>query len=425
MLAAGGVGLPVHLYDERLVSAVGGSTAGELSRPLRVLVLDGWEPMALGACRGVGHAGHHVGVAGLDRRREMVAHSRFVRRYDTLPDPWGPAAPYEAALRDLIERERYDAVVSVHDQTLARLASIDLPIPTTARLDDAWKLVQDKRALAEVSERVGIPYPRTEAVSTTEEVEAAVERLGLPVFVKSAVSALALPDRVEFARGAKLARTREEAVAAAEQLFGKLPVIVQSLIDRGTKLGVVVLRRDGKSEIRYAHRMLREHPREGGIGITLESLDPDSGDGNEAITALERICEEVGYHGIVHAEVYRDESEGVFVPIDINPRVWGGIWFVERQGVYPLDRSLRAALDLPPRPPYTPRPGLLFHMLIPELGWLRREPDRRAALREWLRTTRPRDVFDLVDVTDPMPTLRYLADRVRRVPKSPAGPQEP
>ncbi len=397
----------------RVVAAADGSTVGVPSPHLRVLVLDGWEPMALGACRGAGHMGHTVGAASTDRRRNIVARSRYVSRHDTLPDPWGPAAPYEAALRELVEREGYDALISVHDQTLARLASIDLPVPTTARLDDAWAILQDKLALAEVAERAGVVYPRTEPAGTPEELDSALERLGLPVFVKSSVSALALPDRVEFQRGAKLARTREEAFAAAEQLWGKLPVIAQGLIDPGSKLGVVVLRRDGRTELGYAHRMLREHPREGGIGITLESLDPDSGDGAEAIAALERLCEEVGYQGITHAEMYRSESDGSIAVIDINPRVWGGIWFVERQGVQPIERSLRAALDLPPLPPYTPRPGLLFHMLIPELGWLRREPDRRAALREWVRTTRPRDVFDLVDVTDPMPTLHYLAGRIR------------
>ena len=385
---------------------------GAVSAP-RVLVLDGWEPMALGACRGAGHMGHTVGAAGTDRRRNIVARSRYVSRHDTLPDPWGPAAPYEAALRELVEREGYDALISVHDQTLARLASIDLPVPTTARLDDAWAILQDKLALAEVAERAGVVYPRTEPAGTPEELDSALERLGLPVFVKSSVSALALPDRVEFERGC-------EAYAHPRgHLRGRRAALGQAAGDHPEgdrsreKLGVVVLRRDGRTELGYVHRVLREYPREGGIGISLESLDPDSGDGAEAIAALERVCDEVGYQGIIQAEMYR--STPTTASSSSTSIRGSGDGLVRRApGLPVIERSLRVALDLPPLPPRRPDPGMRFHDLSAELRWLMHEPSRWAGLRELVRTTRPRDHFEWVDLTDPMPMAHYVADRIRK-----------
>jgi biotin carboxylase len=379
----------------------------------RVLVLDGWERMALAVCRALGRLGHTVGVAGTDVRRDLAAHSRWARRHDVLPDPWGPAVPYEAALHDLIERENYAAVVAVHDSTLARLASIELPVPTLARLDDAWKILQDKLALKEVCARAGVAYPATESLGAIGELDEALGRLSLPVFIKSSVSALATPDRVAFARGATFAATRDDAAAAFEQLRGELPVVAQARIDQGTKLNAVVLRRDGGSEVRYAHRVIREHPREGGTGISLQSLDPDAGDGAEAVAVLERLCEAVGYQGIVQAEMYRSAVDGSLVVVDVNPRLWGSTWFAERQGLRVVERSLRAALGLPALPPPTPRPGMRFHVPMAQVGWLLREPSRIAGLRELARTTRPRDVFEWVDARDPRPTWRLLRSRIR------------
>ncbi len=397
------------------MSAAGGSNVG-VSPPLgRVLVLDGWVRSALAVCRALGRLGCSVGVAGTDPRHNIAARSRYVSRHDTLPDPWGAAAPYEAALHELVEREGYAVVVAVHDGTLARLASIDLPIPTLSRLDDAWRILQDKGSLGEVCERAGVAYPRTERVESPEELAAAVERLGLPAFVKSSVSALARPDRVVFERKLRnYAPTREDTLAAAEPLWGELPVIIQREIDRGQKFSTVVIRRDGRSELRYVHRVLREYPRTGGMGISQESLDPESGEGAEVVQVLERVCDEVGYQGIVQAEIYRSTADDSLVVIDVNPRLWASAWFAERQGFRVIERSLRVALDLPPLPPPTPRPGMRFHDLSAELRWLMHEPSRWAGLRELVRTTRPRDHYEWVDLTDPMPMARYVADRIRK-----------
>jgi len=88
-----------------------------------------------------------------------------------------------AALHDLVRREGYTAVIAVHDATLARLGSIDLPVPTLSALDDGWRIVQDKARLGEVCERIGVPYPAVASVPDRAALEPALERVGLPAFV--------------------------------------------------------------------------------------------------------------------------------------------------------------------------------------------------------------------------------------------------
>ena len=172
-----------------------------------VLVLDGWERMSVGACRALGRQRFEVGVAGADRAREFTAASRYARWFDLLPDRRGPAEPYEHALADVVRRRGYVAIVSSHDATLARLASIDLPVPTLSPLDAAWHAVQDKVGLAAIAREVGVGYPSTLAIDRPIEAADAVATLGPPVYVKSRHSAVARPDRVAFDRGATRAQT--------------------------------------------------------------------------------------------------------------------------------------------------------------------------------------------------------------------------
>lgn len=380
-----------------------------------VLALDAWERMAVAVCRGLGRHGIEVGVAGHDPSTDYAAHSRHVARYHRVPDRTAAAAPYEEALHGIVEKHGYVAIVSCHDATLARLASIDLPAPTLSVLDTAWHTVQDKAALGELCERIGVAYPTTERIENVDDLPGIFERLGAPVFVKSAQSAVAFSDLVPFQRGAVFAETVVQAQdAAARLLENRLPVIAQARIAHAGKLNAVVLRHDGRSELRYAHRVLIEHPRSGGIGITLETIDPSRGDGAEAIGILEAICEQVGFEGIVQAEFYRGHDGKLYV-VDVNPRLWGSIWFAERMGLRVVERCIRAALGLTRLEKFSYPVGRRFHVLNSEIRWVQAHPDRRKAAIELVRATRPWDIFEYVDPTDPKPNLKWTTHKLGEI----------
>ena len=380
-----------------------------------VLVVDAWERMALAACRALGRAGVEVGIGGHEPASDYVAASRYARRYHRLPDPSGPAAPYEAALRDVIRGHGYVAVVSCHDATLARLASIDLGAATISRLNEAWHLVQDKVALADICARLGLAYPLTERIDAKSDVARALARLGAPVFVKSAQSALARPEHVPFQRGAIRAATAEEASHMIERLVDEgLPVIAQAGVEHVEKVNAVLLLHDGHCQLRYAHRVLREHPRAGGMGITLQTISAERGIGGEAAAALEAICLDVGLDGLVQAEFYRGTDGRLYV-LDVNPRLWGSTWFAERLGLRVVERSLRAALGLEPLGPIRYPLGRRFHVPNTELKWVLAGESRWRAALSLLADTRPWDVFEYVDRTDPRPNLRWVIHKLRRV----------
>ena len=385
------------------------ASGGEAAPFGPVLVLDGWERMSLGAVRALGRRGVAVGTAGARRYDELTATSRYARWFDSLPAATGPAEPYERALAELVERRGYVAIVSCHDATLARLASIRLPVPTLARLDAAWHAVQDKLGLARIAREIGVGYPPTEPVESPADAAAALARRGGPVYVKSRTSAVAGPARVGFERGAARADTPEEATDAARRLAAEgLSVIVQPPIGGVTKYSAILLRREGATEFRYAMRFVREFPRTGGIGVTLDSLDAATGEAAEVTRVLERVCERVGYEGIIQAELYRDAA-GKLHLVDVNPRLWGSVWFAERLGIRPVERSIRAALRLPPLPPPRYAAGRRFHTVSGEVRWLLEDPSPGRATLRLVAALRPEDAVEWVDLSDPVATVHYMS----------------
>ena len=391
------------------------SDPGLLKRrgPYSVLVLDPWSRSSLAACRALGRReAFKVGVAGSGTHGMAAgpaAISRYASWYDRLPDHNGPADEFASAMERLIAKRGYDVVISTTDSTLARLATVSLSVPTFPNVGRAFSVLADKAGLADLCATVGVPYPRTFSPRTDDEVRTAVDELGPPVVVKSSRSAEAGSLAVSGASGARVCHDRDEAVSAVRLLTAAgLRPIVQSRVRSADKLNAVVIRNNGAGEYRYAHRVLRETPISGGIGVALQTISAEAGPGAEAADILERVCDAAGYTGLAQAEFYRSADDGRLYILDVNPRLWGSTWFAEKLGQRVVERGVRFALDLPPLAARPYRLGRRFHTPIGELRWLREQDGKRGALVELARTTRPWDVFEFVDLRDPVPLAFYV-----------------
>lgn len=331
-----------------------------------------------------------------------------------MPDPLGRADEFEAGLRRLVSRRGYDVVLSTDDATLARLASLNLPAPTLPDVGAGFRVLTDKIALAPLCATAGVPYPATSVPDEVGAVRAMMDSLGSPVVVKSARSAEAGPQRVSAARGATVCHDASAAeVAVRELLQSALRPILQSRIRSAGKLNAVIIRREGASQFRYSHRVLREAPRSGGVGVTLVTIPADHGPGAEAVDLLERVCDAANYSGLAQAEFYRSADDGRLYLLDVNPRLWGSTWFAERQGLRVVERGVRFAMGLPPLPPAEYQVGRVFHQPVGEWRWLREHDRKLAGVLELVRTTRPTDVFDYLDWRDPAPVAAYPLHLIR------------
>jgi hypothetical protein len=399
--------------------ALATTSPGRSTAVWRVLVLDATARASLAACRALGRAGHEVGAAG-HTPTSLVTRSRFTARYHQIPGPSATQESFRNSVRSLIAAHGYEVLVVVDDITLARLAPVSLPVPTFPALGPGFERLTDKIGLEALCNDAGVAYPRTFVPADEDEVEDLVDRVGLPVVIKAARSAIARDDQrlgsdagVRHHEGATIVDDPAAALAAftAFRRDGLDPIL-QEFVHRREKINLSIMRRGGRSEMRFTYRVLRDVPLTGGIAMAAETIRPTEGVGAEAVTALERICDAAGYDGLANGEFCR-APDGRLYLIEVNPRLWGSTWFAERLGQRVVERGVRLALGLPALPE-TPYPaGRRFHHLAGELRWLRLQGPRVEPLRELARTVRPWDVFDGDLLSDPRPILDYALSGLR------------
>jgi predicted ATP-grasp superfamily ATP-dependent carboligase len=372
-----------------------------------ILVLDPLGGDALATVRGLGRAGWRVIVAGSEPKAvALAATSKFAESYHRIPDPWGEAAPVEAALQELVRRNGCQVVMPCRDGTIARLRDLDVGAPTVPRMDDGLDRLTDKISLGLVCSEAGVIYPRTWSTDGIEPIP--VDR---PLVVKPRRTAVAGPDRVVSRTGAFVAHDRGELDTAIATLRAAgLEPIVQLRVERAQKVNVSIVRRAGHTSFRIAYRILLEFPPEGGMAAALESLDPDHGVGARALATAEQVCDTAGYAGLANIEFYC-QNDGELCLIEVNARVWGSIWFPEQLGLRPADRAVQDALGNRPMSPLSYRGGRRFHRLPLEAQWLLSSSPERGPVRHFLASVRPWDVFDQLSASDPVP-LAYWARRI-------------
>lgn len=372
----------------------------------RILVLDASERAALAAVRSLGRAGHDVGAAA-SGPNPLAGYSRYTARTHELPDEHASEESFQNVLNALVAGQSYEVLVGVGDTTLARLGRISLPVPSFPLLGPGFDRVTDKIGLVELCRDAGVAYPTTFSTASESEVDEAIATVGLPVVVKAARSAVATKEGVHSHIGATVAKDPPGALAAIAQFRAEgLTPILQEFVHRREKINLSIVRRGGRSEVRFTYRVLRDVPLTGGIAMAVETIRPDNGIGAEAVAALERICDAAGYDGLANGEFCRSPDGRLYL-IEVNPRLWGSTWFAERLGQRVVERGVRLALGLPALPEVPYPPGRRFHHLAGELRWLRLHRSWHQPLRELLRTTRPWDVFDGDQVSDPGPIFRY------------------
>jgi predicted ATP-grasp superfamily ATP-dependent carboligase len=378
-----------------------------------ILVLDPVLGHSVAAVRGLGRVGWNVVVAGAERRAEAPASwSKYVTEpYTRLPDPHGDAAPFGAALSELVRRRRCQAIVAIADGTIARLRQLDIGVPTVPRMDAGLDRVIDKMSLASVCSEAGVLYPPT---WTPDLIDAGA---GWPRIVKPRQTAIVRHGHVAERSGAFVVHNQDEQDAAVSRLRAeRLEPIVQRRVERAGKVNVSIVRSDGRTSFRIAYRVLLEYPPPGGQAASIVSIDPARGVGARALAAAERVCDAAGYRGLANVEYYL-QDDGSLCLLEVNARVWGSVWFPERLGLRPAERAVLDVLGENPQPPLSYQVGRRFHR--PELvaRWLVAPGSGRGPARQALKFVRPWDVFNLVSVTDPLPFasgIRRMAGMQRR-----------
>lgn len=292
---------------------------------MRVLVTGGARP-ATAVVRSLGRRGVQV---------EVLAESAFVpalhSRYCTARHIGPPllSSAFISALVGMLRRRRYEAILPVgheatllcaeHRDKLAGLAKLEIAPAEKVRI------AADKRKIRELAIDAGVPVPRTLYPASFSEARALSAELAYPIVIKPVSETTG--DSVSFV-------TRRQDFSGSYEKFCRnkgfaereLPLLQEFIPGYGC--GFFALYQHGACKRIFMHRRIREYPPSGGVSSCAESFF-DSRLKEYGI----RLLDSLNWHGVAMVEFRRDERDGDFKLMEINPRFWGSLDLAVAAGV--------------------------------------------------------------------------------------------
>jgi pyruvate carboxylase len=190
--------------------------------------------------------------------------------------------------------------------------------PTPEQLDTFG----DKTAAKRLARSVGVPtIPGTDgALTGTEDVHAAAERVGFPLMIKASFGGGGRGMRIAFGSG-DLANKLEEAQREAEAAFGRAEVFLERYIARAKHIEVQVLGDAHGDLVHLWERdcsVQRRHQKVVEVAPSITLSDELRG---QICDAAARLCRAVGYRNAGTVEFLLDVERGEFFFIEVNPRI--------------------------------------------------------------------------------------------------------
>jgi predicted ATP-grasp superfamily ATP-dependent carboligase len=348
-----------------------------------------------------------------------------------VPDASVDADGLVDAVLGLVEAHRPRVIVAGADGTIEALRARRDELEERATLalaaEDALALAVDKERTLELAASLDIPVPRTLPLVDAEDVEEAVDQIGLPAVIKPVRSWVA-----DSAGGRRvissIVTTADEArEAAATNAARGGQLIIQEWV-RGRREAISLFAADGRIWARFAQVAQRMFPPLGGSSVVRESIPLPK----DLTEFAERLVFAAGLEGYAEVEFRRDTS-GRPRLMEINPRLSASVEIAVRAGIdFPLLMFAHAS-GQPLTPARAHRTGLRMRWLGGDIRWLRAtlgqqgRPDIEQAGRavttfafDFLRPAS----YDYLKLDDPLPaltaTVGFAAAAVRRrhVPQS-------
>ncbi|MFJ9581899.1 ATP-grasp domain-containing protein [Streptomyces sp. NPDC101191] len=323
-----------------------------------------WHHGTLGAVRSLGRAGIAVHAVG-ESPAGPVTRSRYLHRAHPRPTPPSPAELTRLLLRVAEElsgtTSRPALLVPLDDITAVSLAECRPELAGRFLLPDQspeqLARVADKVQLARTCRSLGLPHPRTEVPTSTDEAAAMAWALGLPVIAKWSRPWL-LP-----AGGALRSTAILGSLAEVRALYARTPqagsrLLLQELLPAGRGLdwffhGYV----DSAGRCSTGATGRKERCWPDGAGLTVVGRWA----ANPAVDALAReLLAALGYRGACDLDFRLDRATGAYHLLDFSPRPGAQFrLFADRNGL-DVVRAMHLDLTGRPVPAYRPAHGRRF-----------------------------------------------------------------
>jgi D-aspartate ligase len=199
-------------------------------------------------------------------------------------------------------------------------------IPSSQRLEQ----IASKRAFASLARELGLPLPRTLVPGDRAELEGLAPTLRFPCVIKPEFTHLWRSREAEAAGLGQTKAVPAEDLPALLTAYDQLAsidvrVIVQEMVpgpDENHFEYDAMIDGDGELRAEFAGRKLRLAPPRFGAGCYVESVEV-----REVQQVGRLILERLGYRGMGHLDLKRDDRDGELYLFELNPRLsmWTGL----------------------------------------------------------------------------------------------------
>jgi 5-(carboxyamino)imidazole ribonucleotide synthase len=241
-----------------------------------------------------------------------------------------PAALEELARRCEVVTYEFESVSVASARWLAERVPV-FPPP------GALEVAQDRFHEKTFFERLAIPTAPFAAVTTKEELAAALDRIGLPAILKT---------RRFGYDGKGQATLRSEAdIDAAWEATGGAPAIVEAFVAFTRELSILTVR--GRSGERASYALVENEHRGGILRLSVApATEVTPALQAKAAEHAERITQTLDYVGVLAVEFF--DVGGTLLANEMAPRVHNsGHWTIEGAETSQFENHVRAILGLP------------------------------------------------------------------------------
>ena len=181
----------------------------------------------------------------------------------------------------------------------------------------------DKSKTYKFAEKIKIPVPKTVIIKKISDLNKIKK---FPVVIKAS----------EESGSVKYAHNKKELITIFEQMRTKYkkhlhPPIIQEYIPGINGYGFYALYWKGKLVAYYMHQRLHMFPRSGGASTMAQTFYD-----KKLFELGKRILDKLRWHGVAMVEFKKNEENGKYYLIEINPKYWGS-----------LDLGIHAGYEIP------------------------------------------------------------------------------
>ncbi|MFW6079054.1 MAG: 5-(carboxyamino)imidazole ribonucleotide synthase [Gemmatimonadota bacterium] len=288
-----------------------------------------------------------VGILGAGQLGRMLALAGYplgarFRFFDAKPATAGHVA--ELVVGDYGDEGALDRFVDGLDVVTYEFENV--PVEAARRLAERVPVRPPPRALEVAQDRwvekqffrgLGIDTAPFEPVDTREELDRAVEAIGLPAVLKTR--------RFGYDGKGQVVLGGEEDVARAWDALGGRPLILEGFVPFEREVSMIGVR--GVEGDTAFYPVVENHHDDGILALSIAPA-PDASPAlrEMAESCVGRVLDELEYVGVVAVEFF--QHEGALLANELAPRVHNsGHWSIEGAEISQFENHMRAVLGLP------------------------------------------------------------------------------